>query len=1042
MKHTGITTFEALYKELNPEQREAVDTLDGPVIVAAGPGTGKTHMLALRIANILRLQKAQPEQILALTFTDSAATAMKQRLRTFLTDKGIGRAGTSGSLAYQIAICTFHSFCNDVISSHPEEFAHMSGEAISEIDQIALIAELVDGLKLHDLRPFGDPHYFVRDIRRALEELKREGVTPEELSRAIDREEKDFAIIDDLRHAAGPHKGKMKGKYQKLEKDIRKHKELLRMYNAYQQHLREHRQFDFNDMILSVVSAFQENESLLQDYQERFTHILVDEHQDTNRAQNKVIAFLCAHSENPNLFVVGDDKQAIYRFQGASVDNFLYFKHRYPRARFISLRSNYRSDQKILDASMSLISHNTEFIQEAGAKLLSARREEGLRVVVFQLASKESEYQWVLRGIQDKIANGANPHEIAILARNNADILPLASLLETSRIPYSIESQQDILGHPAVRDAITLIQAVVHFGEPQYLIPVLHIGVYKLDPLDTFRFIQSQNSADIFSLYDTLTDASKLLSLNLRDHERFVHVGEQLSQWASEIQRTQADVMFTRLIRESGLLDSLLSSPSYIEHVNQLAALYDEIKKIMRRNPRATLIDVAAYIDTMKSHNYLLKRKIAGRYIAGVRLMTAHGAKGLEFDHVFIIHAISGVWSKKRGGAGLSLPSGLGLLSDVQRTSFSQPDSDDSSDDDDRRLFYVAMTRARKSVTITYASYNEDGREQLPTQFLDEIDDESKTIEKPEDLEQKFSFTPVETKKQQKPNQLQESLETYRQFIAQAFNARGLNATALNTYLECPWRYLYVSLLRVPMAETKHQRYGKAIHAALSDIMDAKQRTKQQLLQYYERALKRQPVTPEEYKELLQKGTDTLGTYFDTYAATWPLQVQTEVRMKGVILDDIPLTGILDRVEYVELATGESDEQKLVRVIDYKTGKRKTRNALLGKTAAADINYYRQLVFYKLLLDLDTPRGLRMREGVIDFVEPAENGTLYTEQFEIDTKETSALTELLRKTAHDISTLAFWDYQCKDKDKDECEWCKLGEQLRGSLQKEVNHKTP
>ncbi|KKU82038.1 MAG: UvrD/REP helicase, partial [Parcubacteria group bacterium GW2011_GWA2_47_8] len=717
-----------------------------------------------------------------------------------------------------------------------------------------------------------------------------------------------------------------------------------------------------------------------------------------NRAQNKVIAFLCAHSENPNLFVVGDDKQAIYRFQGASVDNFLYFKHRYPRARFISLRSNYRSDQKILDASMSLISHNTELIQEIGAKLLSARREEGLRVVVFQLASKESEYQWVLRGIQDKIANGANPHEIAILARNNADILPLASLLETSRIPYSIESQQDILGHPAVRDAITLIQAVVHFGEPQYLIPVLHIGVYKLDPLDTFRFIQSQNSADIFSLYDTLTDASKLLSLNLRDHERFVHVGEQLSQWASEIQRTQADVMFTRLIRESGLLDFLLSSPSYIEHVNQLAALYDEIKKMMRRNPRTTLVDVAAYIDTMKSHNYLLKRKTAGRYIAGVRLMTAHGAKGLEFDHVFIIHAISGVWSKKRGGAGLSLPSGLGLLSDVQRTSFSQPDSDDSSDDDDRRLFYVAMTRARKSVTITYASYNEDGREQLPTQFLDEIDDESKTIEKPEDLEQKFSFTPVETKKQQKPNQLQESLETYRQFIAQAFNARGLNATALNTYLECPWRYLYVSLLRVPMAETKHQRYGKAIHAALSDIM--------------------------------------------AYAATWPLQVQTEVRMKGVILDDIPLTGILDRLEYVELATGESDEQKLVRVIDYKTGKRKTRNALLGKTAAADINYYRQLVFYKLLLDLDTPRGLRMREGVIDFVEPAENGTLYTEQFEIDTKETSALTELLRKTAHDISTLAFWDYQCKDKGKDECEWCKLGEQLRGSLQKEENHKTP
>jgi DNA helicase-2/ATP-dependent DNA helicase PcrA len=324
-----VTTsvFDDYYAKLNTAQKLAVDTIEGPVMVVAGPGTGKTQILTLRIANILMQTQINPENILALTFTESGVLAMRKRLVQII--------GTPG---YRAQIHTFHSFCNDVIRQNPEDFENLiSSESITEVEQIQILEEIVQTTKLALLKPFGDPLYYVKHLLSAISDLKKEGITPTKLKKAIDDQEKDFGKIEDLYHEKGAYgpkvrddgtvtKGAMKGKYQDLQKDIAKNKELLIVFEKYQQSLRDKKQYDFNDMLLEVIAAFESNPDLLLRQQEYFQYILVDEHQDTNAAQNKIVELLCSYYEEPNLFVVGDEKQAIYRFQGASLENFLYFK--------------------------------------------------------------------------------------------------------------------------------------------------------------------------------------------------------------------------------------------------------------------------------------------------------------------------------------------------------------------------------------------------------------------------------------------------------------------------------------------------------------------------------------------------------------------------------------------------------------------------------------------------------------------------------------------------------------------------------------------
>mgnify|MGYP006349707867 FL=1 len=310
--------------------------------------------------------------------------------------------------AYSVVIKTFHGFANDVIKDNPESFGRIIGSKnITDVTQISLIEEIIIESKLELLKPFGDTLYYTKAILSAISDLKREGVTPEDFEELVLSAERDFEKISDLYHEKGAHKGKMKSQYGDLKKQINKNKELLSVYKSYEEKLVKNKQYDYNDMIMEVLKTLRSDSDLLLRLQENHQYILVDEHQDTNNAQNKILELLVNFHESPNIFVVGDEKQSIFKFQGASLENFFYFKHLYKNATLVTLEENYRSTQKILDSAHSLL---------AGEKKLKSNTKESEKNIHFYaLANDSSENYFLASCISEKIKDGVAPVEIAVL---------------------------------------------------------------------------------------------------------------------------------------------------------------------------------------------------------------------------------------------------------------------------------------------------------------------------------------------------------------------------------------------------------------------------------------------------------------------------------------------------------------------------------------------------------------------------------------------------------------------------------------------------
>lgn len=1006
-------SFDEAYKKLNPAQREAVDAIEGPVMVIAGPGTGKTQILSLRIANILQKTDTAPENILALTFTESGVLNMRKRLASMI-----------GSRAYQIAIHTFHGFAESVIINYPESFPRIIGSrVITEADQVAIIENIIDeestsgGIEL--LRPYGDPHLYARDIVSSISELKREGISAPEFENLLEKEENAFRNIPDLYHEKGAHKGKMKGDYQKLERMIAKNRELSIIYRAYNDELQKQKSYDFSDMIMEVLEALREKPDLLQILQENHQYILVDEHQDTNNAQNKILELLCNFHDNPNLFVVGDEKQAIFRFQGASLENFFYFRDLYPEAKLVTLTENYRSTQTLLDSAGSLLASREPLVARA------LHSEDPIKLFAFE--SPESEVYFLATDIKERIESGTKPEEIAILYRNNSDAFPIAKMLSLLGVPYTIESDEDLFSDRDVLKLLAVLRAIHNFGSDEMLSKMLHVDLFEISPLDIYRLIRRAHDKREGTLYDIFSDKKELEKLSLENPEAILSTYTKLSLWVTMHHNTELLVLVENVIRESGLLESILSAPDARTRFFAITTLFDEIKTLVAKRPEATLDDFFVYLDTVKKHSLFIKKKKQMGGVGKVRLMTAHRSKGLEFEYVYIAHAYSGHFGDKRTIDRMKLIPSIYLLSD-KKPEVAELDDNNA---DERRLFYVALTRAKKNVFISYAKYSSDGREQLPSSFVDEIKPEFIELVDTESFEKKWNdardiiFRGVSV----------ESAHNIfdKEFVADLFKIHGLSPTALNNYLDCPWKYFYQNLIRIPSAPTKHQAYGIAVHSALQDffkMIKEENIGKDFLLESFEGHINRQSLSVRDANELLKKGKTSLSGWYDTYEDSWNINTITEYRINGVLLDEhIRLTGVLDKIEFVD---GD-----IVNVVDYKTGKPKTRNELLGKTKSADGNYYRQLVFYKLLLNNFNEGKLSMQSGVIDFIEPDERGKYHKEIFEITDEEILELSETIRRVADEILNLTFWNKTCSDKknreensegknkEKKDCEFCTL-----------------
>lgn len=961
------TEFDILYSRLNKAQKQAVDTIDGPVMVIAGPGTGKTSILTLRIANILKKTDISPENILALTFTESGAYAMRKKLVSIVNTAG-----------YKVNINTFHGFCNEIIKQYPERFPRIIGStAITDIDQIVIMEKIIDSTDLIMLKPYGDVFFYVKPALNEIKTLKREAIDVDTFKLSIEKQEKEFNDIPEKIHTKGAHKNKMKGEFIKLKEQIEKNKELLKLYDAYEKILIRDKYYDFEDMIVEVVKTLKNDKDLLLILQETYQYILADEHQDANNAQNSILELLSNFHSNPNLFIVGDEKQAIFRFQGASLDNFMYFKNLYPDAKLIQLEENYRSTQSILDASHSLIENNKIPNGYHNRIELKAKSEKGKDPIkVYECTDSENEINFLVKDIESKIKNGINTEEIAILYRDNKDAFPISHALEKTNIPFRIESDNDILKDESIRKLLTIFESINDLSNEEKLGKLLFIDFLKIDAIDIFKTLDEARS-----------EKKKLIDIC---SIKFPEIIKKLSSWSSVSHNKTFIDLFEIVVRESGYIEFSLSSADSLERMGTLEVFFGELKKMIGAKGEYFLKDFIEHLERVREHGILTKTDKTNK--EGVRLMTAHKSKGLEFDIVYIIGAYDGHWGNKN-----------------RRKYFSTIVSgSDNNNDDERRLFYVAITRARKLVIITYAKKGTDDREQLPTQFISEISDKFKTIESIQNHQndKTYNFGESIAHKYHEINN--------KKYLQELFLEQGLSVTSLNNYLKCPWEYFFVNLVRLPKAQTKHQMYGTAMHETLRTFFDKYKNEedldKKQLLDLFEFNLARTLLSPNDLKDSLIKGKDALQGYFEAYKGKWNRVLLTEYSIRGVHLNvgsfDLILKGQLDKVEFIN--------EKEVNVVDFKTGKRKSANKE---------NYQRQLVFYKLLLGLDNKKKFIMKSGELDFIESQKK-----DRFEIEEKEVEVLKKLITEKANEIYSLAFWDKNCEDKD---CEYCQLSKSLVG-----------
>ncbi len=971
--------FDQLYRELNPAQRRAVDTIDGPVMVLAGPGTGKTQVLTLRIANILRQTDTPPEAILALAFTRSAVQLMRQRLTEII-----------GSVGYRVRIHTFHSFCNEVIRHYPEHFPRIIGSTTAlPIDQIRIMRNVIDESRLKLLKPYGSPYHYLYPALEAIGRLKKENVPPVALAKLLSQN----SVVGHERWRG-------------------RQRELLTLYRRYEAGLATARLYDFNDMIVEVIRELEAKTDFRLELQEEHQYLLADEQQDANQGQNELLRLLADFHDQPNLFIVGDEKQAIFQFQGASLDNFDYFRRLYPAAVSIGLTENYRSCQPVLDAAQSLIGSSVGLGAAARAPLRSrvsvaATARLGQPPVTLRVFSREAnEYRWLAADLQEKMTKHPelNLNQVAVIFRDNADARPIVEVFERVGLPFVLESSSNVLNDLEIKKLILLFRAIYYFGDDDWLRPLLQLDFWGLPPLDIWRLLEHARRGDV-SVYELLAAAKHLKTVRLARPEKFHQLFQLLARWKQLSANVNFTDLFGLVLAESQFLPTLLKKDGAVDKLEKLQAFFEELKNILKNQPDFALKDFVGYLDLLEEQHVSINLKNLGQR-NGVRLLTAHKAKGLEFDLVYLVRAYDGHFGARRSTDLFRLP-WRGL-----------PAEDAGGLEAERRLFYVALTRARAAVNISYAETDEDDRHRLPSQFIGEID---KNLLETVDVAEFEAAQARRPETSLRPRVYTGAKITERAYLNRLFLERGLSVTALNNYLVCPLKYFFHNLLRVTRVQGRELLYGAAVHAALKSFFDqwrqGSRGSRRQLLLGFERAVKEQPLSPANRAPLLKRGQRALGGYFKHYRAAWPRRIVNEFRINGVVLGSvIKLTGQIDKLEFL------SADRREVNVVDYKTGRVKSRNEILGKNKQATGDYYRQLVFYKLLLELYPRERYRVTSGEIDFIEPNERGGYKKERFELGDEAVKQLKEQITGVAEEIVSLKFLKRGCGHAN---CESCQL-----------------
>ncbi len=764
---------------LTPLQAEAVTHGEGPLLIVAGAGTGKTTVITRRIAYLVAAKRARPSEILALTFTDKAADEMEARV-DLLVPYGFT----------DMWISTFHAFGDRVLREEGLALGLTTDfRVLTRPEQMVFLREHLFELPLRRLRPLGDPTRHLQALITLFSRAKDEAVTPEDYLA--------FAVSLAGRAAAAP-------KDAPLDEEAALQQELAACYREYQRLLAERGLVDFGDQVLLCLRLFREHPLLLQKYRQRFRYILLDEFQDTNHTQWELVKLLAG--PEGNLTVVGDDDQSIYKFRGAAISNILGFAAAYPGARRIVLTENFRSSQAILDAAYRLIRHNDPDrleVREQIDKRLVAASPEGPPPRHLHHDTISSEADAVARLIADRVGSGAWAYrDVAILVRANRDADPFLRAMNLLGIPWRFSGNQGLYARPEIRLLLAFLRAVADPEDTVNLHFLAGSELYEMDGWQLARCasVAKRTNRSLRWVFENLASLPELADLDLTARATAERLLKDLKEYvALARERSTGEVLYQFLMR-SGLLKHLTAAgtPAADTRVRNLARFFEIVHRFADVADRDRVPQFIQHLDLLVEGGDDPAAVEADEDADAVNVLTVHKAKGLEFPVVFLVSLVADRFPSRGRREPLALPEAL--LHDILA-------GGDVHLQEERRLFYVGMTRARRELYLTSARDYGGSRGKKLSRFVLEA------LDLPPAEPPPYKASPLEAIRRHAPA-VEEGADALGAIPEDAI--LPLSHYQVDDYLTCPLKYKYIHVLRVPIREHHAVVYGKALHEAIS----------------------------------------------------------------------------------------------------------------------------------------------------------------------------------------------------------------------------------
>ncbi len=932
---SGSDIFKEEYSKLNKAQKEAVDTIEGPVMVIAGPGTGKTQILALRIGNILKKGSTEADGVLCLTFTNSGVQAMKKRLHAYI-----------GTDAGKVHVSTFHTFAMNIIE---EYYSYLDFKTepkiIEEIDMINLVDEIFHNHTWDHISTRGNVSQNFKDIKSLISVLKRERMSPNDFLVEIEREIDSLSENPENISSRGETKGQLKKEIQNKIESLSRTAEVVKFYELYEEKKFALGFVDYDDVLMYLVKLVEEHDDVRDSIREKYLYILVDEHQDSSGVQNEFLKKVWGDVEMPNVFVVGDDRQLIYGFGGASISYFESFTKYFKGTTLITLTDNYRSHQNILDvADLLLKSHLTK-----GKLISNTKGENTLELIECSYPRDEI----VRAGLyfKEQIKNRVKPEECVLLLPKNAHVRNAISILRGMGLEVSSEQNVHLFDTPEALLFLRILRVIQNPHDTVSIGELLLDPISKIPPLVAHEFL-FKNHPDKLSLQLLLgKNTEQGLFGNTDPVSSF---GERIKVWM-DYSKTNTVYGLIQKVGNELFVEEGTDHPRFIQRVEVVRSFIHLALSHSEKNKNTTLASFVSYIERLNSYETDIPLAIFGAQ-NGIKVATLHGSKGLEFKAVWIAHMTErGFMSSKKSN--FALPESL------------KEKLDTKDELTKKRELYVAITRAKEFCVLSHAKYSYKGDDEELAHIIEPI--RNMFTETTADETEKYIL--AQNPKlyiQEEPIDTSFGKKEIIELVSREYVHKKVSVTLLNTFFECPWKWYFKSFLQLPEPMSASLEFGSLVHSLIEQILkkeissDPKtftQSINQYVVNQYPRMSTFTPRMEADAVKVLTHFTDQMLP-----SVMKDFESEKKISYKDPQFPDLTITGAIDLVEYL-------NDKKHVRVTDYKTGGTKLKKDIdKVDDEHRPSSFLRQLAMYSYLINRSTKGDVHVDTSRLYFAEETD----------------------------------------------------------------------